>query len=129
MLRLPFNVHVFEKSTGNSKKHVFIWRIPDSDTDKISAKSLSVCLKIDKELHTYHTRAMIKKVTNTWPWLRRINNSALIALRKSFSGDASAIGIPGGTVDMLMEKINNGETMTEVTDFYEKLIYRKRRKI
>ena len=117
MLRLPFNVHIFEKSTGNSEKHVFIWRIPDSDTDLSNTNSTSLCLKIDKELPTYHTRAMLKKATQTWPWLKRISNSALTALYKSFSGDASAIRITGGTIDTLMEKTNNGESITELSDF------------
>ena len=60
---------------------------------------------------------MLKKATETWPWLKRINNNALIALYKSFSGDASAIRIAGGPVDILMEKINNGESITELSDF------------
>ena len=46
---------------------------------------------------------MIKKETETWTWLKRIHYSALIALYKSFSGDESAIGITGGTVDISMQ--------------------------
>lgn len=58
---LPFPVQIYKIK---SKQVAFVWKIGETDDEKtIQNKNINIIQDIDKKLHIYHTRAMIKRAS------------------------------------------------------------------
>ena len=94
---------------------MLIWKVPEKSNDACSKESVKLCNKIESELPKYHTRAMFRKATMQWIWLKKVSYASLITLYKTFSGDASKVP-DNETAELLLEKINNGENIEDVSE-------------